>query len=341
MALLLVAVAPACKRSATRSVQAPVTDAAPAPPPERPADDPAAVVATVDLEKITLGHLKARLAGDAPTPARIGSALVAAATDVLVLREGRVLKLLPESGETPPETSDRLLTAIFSAARHCGGVGDRDLKLAYMDQLARFKHPASWTVWTALSADPARARQLARKLRRSLPAPPHLPLSTTCTLDDSPVLSSHAKAFEAEVAELAAQGTGTELRRYTFFAQDDPQIPAGHFRGTDPAVARAVAGMAIGGLTDVVHGVDGHHVVLLVCRDRRRFSGLDDPGVKAELRRVLCKRSADLARQEYLGRLTARATVRWHRDTLRRAFGDEVVAALPPDSSRRERPVLP
>lgn len=299
------------------------------------------LAADVDLTHVTLGEVRARIGDQPATPDAIASALVRATIDKLVLREAAVLKLRPLPGESDAKASERVLDAIFSPDRHCGGIGDRELRLAFVQRLADFKHPASWTVWTALVSDATQAKRLHERLVARLPTPPDLPSVATCTLAKSPVVASHGGVFEQVVAELAGASTATQLRRYTFFDQGDAEFGAGRFRGTDPAVATAAKKLRIGQLSGVIGGSEGHHVALLVAREPRRNRVVGDAWVQDELRAQLCGGAAKQARAEYVQRLVQGATVKWHRDVLRRAFGDEAVSKLPKTRAVARLPVLP
>ncbi len=336
VALVVAVTASSCNRKPTSIVavkpsQAPAKDA--------PADT--AVVAVVDLSQVTLGDLKTRLGDGARSPDAVAQAMMAAVVDVLVLRELAVLDIRPRADESTVQAVDRLLPEVFSVDRYCGGVSEADLKLAYMTQLSRFKHPASWTLWTGLAAQRSDAQKLADVLQKRLPAPPDLPAETTCTGPKSPVIDSHAKPFEQAVADLAGQSTSVQLRRYTFYDQDDPKIARGHFRGTDAVVAKAVQGLRIGQWVGPIDGHDGYHVALVVCRDRRRYDSMKDSGVLRVLRKQLCQGAADSAQKEHIERLLVAATITYKRDVLVAAFGETALSKLPPDSTQRQRPVLP
>lgn len=306
----------------------------------------ASVVAVVDTSTITLGHLQQHLPAQKPgskstDPQVLAQAMVAAIVDALLLRELAVLDIRPRANERQSDAARRLSAEVFSPQRHCGGVSGADLRLAYMSELSRFKHPASWTVWSAIAATRADGDRLAKALRDALPSPPDLPADATCTGPTSPVFESHAQAFERVVGSLPLAATQAVLRRYTFYDQDDPKIPRGHFRGTVWPVAEAVRAMKIGGLAGPVKAHDGHHVVLLVCRDRRRFDGPEAPNVQIDLRNRVCKGAAEQARQDHVERLIKGATVTYRRQTLTAAFGADALEKLPPDSTARRRPTLP
>lgn len=298
-------------------------------------------MADVDLSKLTLRQLRGRLASPTPGAEQLSEALVAAVADTLLLRELAVLGIRPRVGESRRVAIERLAAQVYAPENHCGGVSQADLKLAYMSQLTRFKHPASWTLWTAIVADAALAKTLHRTLRRRLPVAPSLPAETTCTGPGGPVEVSHAKPFEAAVADMADASTQVQLRRYTFYDQRDPQIPPGHFRATSAEVAAAVKDVPIGGLIGPVTAADGHHVILVVCRDKRRYDALEAPATQRALRRQLCQGAADTARKEHLERLLKGAAIRWRRDTLRAVFGEAALQKLPPDVTTRQRPIVP
>lgn len=307
--LLAILVAVSLVASACGKKPRPIVEAnTPAPAPAAPKNSD--VAARVDLSDVTLGHVRAHLSKRPVTPESVAESVVAAIVDVLVLRELAVLDIRPRTDEPKPEAVRRLLNQVYSPHTHCGGVSQRDLKLAYMTQLARFKHPASWTLWTALTPVEDDAKRLVAALSTALPPPPDLPSETTCTGPDGPVAKSHAVPFEQVVASLPNPATPIQLRRYTFYDQQDPKIAPGHFRGTDPNVAAAVSGLKIGALTGPIRGATAWHVVLVVCRDKRRFSALSDPTVQAELRVQMCQGAADLARKEHIERLLKGATDR-------------------------------
>ncbi len=304
-------------------------------------------MATVDDAPIQLRDIRARMAPGTVTAKLVAAAVVQAVVDSLVLRELAALDIHPASGESKPVAVDRLLAEIYAPARHCAGISERDMKTAYIQQMTRFKHPASWTLWTALvqHPDPAKRRAISQAIadiaRNRLPPPPELPASTTCLVDDSPVMASHAKPFEAVVAELSDETTAVQLRRYTAYDQDDAEIPGRHFRSTDPIVSAAARALKIGELRGPISAAEGDHVVLLVCRQDRRFDRLQSPAAKRELVQMLCSHAANTARSDYLQRLLGGATIRWQRPLIERAFGAGMAKELPPDVSERSRPKLP
>ena len=295
----------------------------------------------VDLSEVTVGELATRLPAVAPSPQQLTAAVTSAIVDTLVLRELAVLGIHPRNGESKAAAAKRLLAEVYAPERHCAAVSQSDLRLAYMQQLSRYKHPASWTLWSAIAATEADAQRLADALRKHLPSPPTLPASATCTGPGGPVAESHAKPFEEQVAALPDPATALQLRRYTFYDQRDPAIPAGHFRATDPNVAAEVASLRIGQWTGPIKAQDGYHVALVTCRDRRRFDALTAPSVQAELKRLLCSSAAEMARNDHVERLLNGATITYRRGVLRRAFGERSLAKLPPDSRDKPRPQLP
>jgi hypothetical protein len=335
--LLTALVAPGCSRKPKAIVAA--EKGAPAAAPTSPLSD-SSVVAAVDLTEITLAQLRERLRADKPSPQELAEAVVGTVIDALVLRELAVLGITPRADESRPKAVQRLTAEVFSAQRYCAGVSKANLRLAYMADLAQFKHPASWTLWSALTSSRPVAQALASRLKARLPPPPDLPTETTCTGPSGPVAESHAEVFEDVVAGMSDAATVVDLRRYTFFDRHDAKIPRGHFRETDPAVAAAVKALPIGGWTGPIAARDGYHVALVVCRDKRRFDGSDAPSVLRQLRIKLCQGAADMAAKEYVERLLKGATVTYRKDVLRRLFGKEALSKLPLNAHKKLRPTI-
>lgn len=355
---------------------APAKTAATSPAPSAPnapaaAGDP--IVAKVDLSEIRAARVRDRLAlpppprqagdtADQKTPTaeeKIAQAIVWAATDVLVVREMAVLKEFPRPSETDLQASERFLAGVWRADAGCDA-GAQEVQLAYLRDIGKYKHPASFTLWDAqfqccvdvdhcpaadLSACRAAmlpaATRLKEKLSQALAQiPVALPLDATCELDQSPFKARQVPAFEGVVAELATAQPKLELRRYTAFDAQDTAFQNAHFRQTDPALARAAQQAKLGELLGPIETIWGVDVALVVARDHARY-GKSDPAVVADVRAKICREMAQQQRDAYRERLLKGALIYWQKPTIEQIFGKGVVQLLPPDATARLRPNLP
>ncbi|MEY3011329.1 MAG: hypothetical protein RIT45_64 [Pseudomonadota bacterium] len=361
--LALLASAGACSRAPTPAPAPSPSPPAPVPTPIAAATDEAdPIVADVDLGVVRASDVRARLpasAGPRPDPEAVLAAIGAAVLDTLALRELAVLDLRPAPGEPRAAAVDRLLQGAFSGV-DCARVTDETIRIRYLSDVRRWRHPRSLTVWEAgvvCCEDPADCdmptrtsclsgampalQTLRKRLAETLPAlEPPRPVTpgTDVALADSPCQQARIPAFEAAVA---AAGPPIRLRRYTFFPRADRRFPAAAFRRADPLLEPAVEALAaIGALTPVVETSDGAAFAMAVAHEPASFLEREDTRVVQTLRREAC---ADLARAErdaFLERLGRAADVRWRTDAMRAAFGVEVAGRLQP-WRLRETPHVP
>ena len=371
--LLIVAAVAGC--GPARPPTAPQTSAAPDPGPAAsgaPAviSTPAApgessVVATVDFGTVSVGDVRARLdgVGDDAVLRALGSAVL----DELALRELRVIGQGPASGESRSHAVDRLLPQVFGSAG-CARVDNAAVRLRFMGELGRFRHPRSWTVWEAFLPccddagcdSAARARCLsetapaARALVASLQgAMAPLDLAAPVTegavwpLATSPAQRDAMPAFEGTLAAAPmASGRAWQLRRYTFFGRGDERFPESSFRRVDPALEAAVANLgALGAVAGPVELERGWSVAMLAAHEPTRWANVTDADVATALRAEACAVLVQQERDAWLERLGNAATVRWHPEVVRAVWGAGVAARLPV-WSRTERlraaaPTLP
>ncbi len=311
------------------------------------------MIGTVDETPIHLSWVRARLVqaeanlGDAEGTA---AALLAAAADVVCLREFAVLDLTPNAGERPHEAVDRLLAGTWPATSACR-VDPADLKLAFLAQPSRWRHPTALTLWEAqitcctdctnveLHQCQTRTAAAAVALRGALSAalPPPLAVTRT-TLAASPARARHVPAFERALAKVSGSQAPT-LLRYTAFARE-AAFQKMAFRRTDPGLERAAMALPIGALTPPVRTAAGWSVAMVVGHEPPLAGGLRSPETLRGLRAEVCKTQAAGQRRAYRDRMLGKAVLQWHRDVIRAEFGAAVDAALP-EPPRRERPTLP
>ena len=311
------------------------------------------VVGTVDETPIHLSWVRARLAqaesnlGDAEATA---AALLAAAADVSCLREFAVLDLKPNPGEQPHAAVDRLLAGTWPSTPACR-VDPADLKLAYLGQPSRWRHPTALTLWEAqitcctgcsnVELDQCQTRTAAAAvtlhaaLTKAIPPPL---AATRTTLAASPARARHVPAFERALADSRVSPTPT-LLRYTAFARE-AAFQKMAFRRTDPSLERAARPLPIGALTPPVRTAAGWSVAMVVGHEGPLAGGLRSPETLRGLRAEVCKTQAASQRRGYRDRMLGKAVLRWHRGLIRAHLGAAVDAALP-EPPRRERPTLP
>jgi hypothetical protein len=354
--LALLTALTACKREAVTTPTPPQTQAIAAPVQEA---DP--IVARVDLTDIHLSQVRERLGQTAATEQReaaIAMSLVAAVQDGLVVREMAVLKALPQPGETNAHAADRFLAGVWKANPTCV-LDPRDLRFAYLRDLGKYKHPASFTVWDAqfqccpdvdqcplLQSEACRkvvnpqAQALATEIRKALATLPALGAAadvTSVTVEQSPLKDKHIPAFEQAVATWNAREPRLQLRRYTFFRQGEKGFEKARFQPGEPHVEQAVQGAKLGDVLGPIETAWGVDVVLLVAREPLR-AGLDDEAVVDQVRKRACEEAAQIQRIEYRTRLLAGARLEWRKAAIEQAFGKAVVRKLPPDATARELP---
>lgn len=345
-------------------------DAAP-PPQPTPAPaaadaDPDPVVADVDLSQVRRSDVANRLAAlpQPHTTEAVRTAIGAAVLDALALRELRVLGERPRPGETGAAAVDRLLPLVFH--RHgCARVDDEALRLRFLSQLTRFRHPRAHLVWEAhwrccqgdacqrwsqqrdgnacRGAALAGAQRLARSLG-ALALPAEVTPGTSLALAQSPCQASAIPAFEAALADHTAADAepAPTLRRYSFYVRGDARFPETTFRRGDPALEAALAreGRACEALGPVELR-DGVALVMRVGHLAAAWAERDDPAVQAALHDELCQEAAIGERDAWLGRLGAKAQVRWRRPAIAASWGAEVEAAVKSWGGGAAAPVAP
>lgn len=357
LVLLCLLLGCACQRQAPPTPAPLAAPALPTPAPE--------VIAQVDLGQVTLAQVRERLgqtvhADSADTAA--AEAILAAATDVLVIREMAVLKEAPKADERPWQAVDRFLSAVWNGKGGCN-LGKDDLRWTYLREVGRYKHPASTTVWDAqfvccdttagcpITEEEAcrkRLRPLADRLSQDLRAafarmPPLGAAAevTLTTIDDSPVRALRVPEFEAQVAGLTDKEPKVQLRRYTFFARGEPGFEKAHFRSTDPAMEQDALRRHLGEIAGPIDTAWGADVYMVVAREPSKNGGLEQAEIRSEVEKQACADAATQERNLYRQKLLAGARVLWNKDLIVKAFGKRVMALLPPDASARELPHIP
>ena len=322
-------------------------------------------MAQVDLGQVTLAQVRERLGqtvhADSADVAAAES-ILAAATDVLVIREMAVLKEAPRPGERPWQAVDRFLAAVWNGKGGCN-LGKDDLRWTYLREVGRYKHPASTTVWDAqfvccdttagcpIAEDEAcrkRMRPLADHLGETLRAAfARLPAlgpsgdATVTTIDDSPVRALRVPEFEAQVAALTDKEPKVQLRRYTFFARGEPGFEKAHFRSADPAMEQDAVHRRLGEIAGPIDSAWGADIYMVVAREPSKNGGLEQPEIRSEVERQACADAAAQERNLYRQKLLAGARVLWNKDLIIKTFGKKALALLPPDASARELPHIP
>ncbi len=332
------------------------------------AADPNPIVADVDLSQVRRSDVADRLASLARPHTReaITTALGAAVLDALALRELRVLGERPRPGESGAAAVDRLLPLVFH--RHgCARVDGEALRLRFLAQLARFRHPRAHLVWEAhwrccqgaacegwsqqptgnacRSAAMAGARRLAQALG-ALSLPAEVTPGTTLALEQSPCQARAIPAFEGALALHAPAADAGEpaptLRRYSFYVRGDARFPESTFRRGDPALETALA--KTGRICEAIGPVEVRDGVALVMRAGHlpaAWAERGDASVQAALEEELCQEAAIAERDAWLSRLGAKAQVRWRRPAIAASWGAEVEAAVQPWAGGAPASVLP
>lgn len=284
-------------------------------------------------------------------------AVLAAATDALVVREFGALGLHQAATETTAQAADRLLQLTYSGER-CA-LTDDDIKLAIMSDLGRYKQPPSLTLWdvqwvccddpdtcdhsaTAAcrsQAEPA-VHELHAALRAALAPLPAIRKAGVVEVNASGLRERHLPAIEEAVAAAQARWPAVRLRRYRVWERGHEGFANAPLRVTDPALERAARAAQVGELVGPVATVWGWNIALLAGRSAAR-NGSADPDAVAEARGEACKQWAARERQDYRERLLRGAHLTWHEAPLRALLGDAVWQRLPPDSDHRALPHIP
>ncbi|MBM4341783.1 MAG: hypothetical protein FJ100_00195 [Deltaproteobacteria bacterium] len=321
------------------------------------------VVAKVDLGVLRWSQLSERLRelrGEDQAEVR---ALALAASDVLVVREMQVVGQAPAATETTAQAADRFLASVWNERRGCA-LTDDEIRLAYLQNLARYKHPPGWTVWqvqtrccpeppcalaekeACLGAARPAVQALAGQLRKAfadLPAMGAAADATAVQLAHSPLRDRHVPAFEEVVAQAQAAGAKLQLLRYSFWQTGVAGFEKAPFRRADPAVERTAAQARLGDIVGPVDTEDEIAVFTVAARQPlalglpRDASASVDPQVieaQRELRLDLCRDVAKRERQEYREKLLAGAVLQWDEHALAGKVSAQAVGALQALSKR-------
>lgn len=278
-------------------------------------------------------------AREAPTPEQLElQAAVIAASDLLIVREMAVVGAPAQPTETAAQAAERFLAQVWDGKRGCA-LTEAEVRLAYMQDLAKFKHPPGWTVWDLQSAccgeqhqcglvEQERCRkelrrhleQLAQTLRKDYAALPALgPAAdaTELTLEASPLKQRHLPRLEELAAELQASGKPVRLLRYSFWQQGLAGFEGARFRRGDPSVEKAVQSAQIGEVLGPFDGDDALHVAVVAARQPLALglpkspTATDEHPVALQLRGKLCLEAAVAERQLYRQKLVQGAVIRW------------------------------
>ncbi|MCO4760261.1 MAG: hypothetical protein KC502_02080 [Myxococcales bacterium] len=342
---------PVSEPAAHKTAVGPAADQA-ATAPKAPGQSAAKVnLGTVDDTPIPLAWMQARLRQSEPDLSKdeaVAIALLAAAADIICLREFKVLGLEANPGESPQGAVDRLLAGTWPATPACR-VDPADLKLAYLGQPGKWRHPTSLTLWEVQLAccDDCDTRQtceagladaaklLHSRLKKALPPPLAV---TQAALADSPAVAAHVPAFERTVAS-ASGPIKPKMMRYTAFARELAFRKLA-FRRADPRVEQATLPLPIGGLTEPIPTGTGWTIAMVVGHEPPLAGGLSSPKTRRALRAHVCAEQAVGQRAAYRERMLSKSILKWDKAEIARLFGDGVVALLP-TPRRRPRPVVP
>lgn len=325
-----------------------------------PVADP--VVAEVDGMALRWGQVQERLKALGDDAHRETKAAALAASDLLVVREMKVVGAAIAATETAAQAADRLLALTWDGSRGCG-LSEAEIRLAYMQDLGRYKHPPSWTVWDALGdccskpegcpiADVEQCRDqlraqlmaMAAQLRADFAAMPALGPAAELTavrVEESPLRHQQLPHFEAVLADLQAKDRRLKLLRYTFWQQGLPAYEKAHFRRADPAVEKACTGARIGDLIGPIDGEDSPHLLLVAAREPESTglphtpTATDEDPVAVQIRKKLCGDMALREREEYRERLLRNAQIVWHPQALVERLAPASVQTLVTESTRQ------
>lgn len=311
------------------------------------------VLGTIDGSPIHLSAVRARL-NQAETELAIGkgeaTALLAAAADLVCLREFAVLDLKPKAGEPMHIAVDRLLAGTWPAHAGCR-VDPADLKMAFLGHPVRWRHPTALTLWEAqiICCDECTNVELDRCQRKTeadvkalhsalaKAIPPPLAV-TRATLADSPARRAHVPAFERALAD-SSMTPMPKLLRYTAFAREQAFRKLA-FRRTDIPLERATLPLPIGALTNPIRTATGWSIAMVVGHEDPLHGGLRSKHTQRGLRAEVCKAQAAGQRTAYRDRMLKKALLVWDRAAVRAHLGADADEALP-QPYRRPVPTLP
>jgi hypothetical protein len=288
-------------------------------------------------------------------------AALTAASDLLVVREMAVVGAAAQATESTAQAAERFLANVWDGKRGCA-LTEAEVRLAYMQDLAKFKHPPGWTVWDLQSAccgdqhacsllEQERCRgelrpylqQLAETLRkdyRQLPSIGPAADTTELTLEASPLKTRHLPRMEELAADLQASGKPVRLLRYSFWQQGLAGFEQARFRRGDPAVEKAVQQAKIGEVLGPYDGDDALHVSVLAARQPLALglpkspTATDDHPVALQLRGKLCLEAAAAERQQYRNKLVQGASIQWQASALQGRLSPETAEKLAALSSK-------
>ncbi len=318
----------------------------------------------IDQFELHLSHVRDRLSRLPPTLSTEDAALqaiVLAAEDLLAVREMLVLKESPKPDERPWQAAERFAANVWRGEPTCAA-DPGEVKLLYLQQLSRYKHPRKFAIWDAQMqccpdptqcppSDLAACRQatlptmekLSAALKTRWSALPALGVAadvTDVTVDASPVKGARTDAFEAAVAELSGREVRLQLRRYDFYHQGEEGFGSGNFRPGEPRVSAWAETARLGDVSAPIETVWGYSIALLAAREPTR-SGKADPAIMARLNATACQQMAERQRQEWRDGLLRAAVLRWDREQIEKSFGSPVYKRLPRNASRFGQPVPP
>lgn len=314
------------------------------------------MVADVDLGHLKLSQLQERLRSLKGEPEAEVRALALAASDVLVVREMGVVGGAVAPTETVAQAADRFLAQVWDGKRGCA-LTEAEVRLAYMQNLGKYKHPPGWSVWQAqvrCCTKPEGCPQLdvAACLHENRPtvdklttamrtAFAELPVgqaadATELNLPESPLRFKHLPKFEQLVADAQASGARQlELVRYSFWQRNVPGFEKAQFRRADPVVEAAAKRAKIGEVLGPLEGEDSLYAVVVAARQPLALGIPKDPTAlladaqatkaEAEIRMQLCLDAAVQERQAYRERLLGGALVVWQASALKGHVSDAAV----------------
>lgn len=351
-------ITPAASATAPQDSAAAVLDTPEATPAAPQAGD--LVVATANMRPVYASDVRARQ--QRPGVDGTLEALGAAVLDVIALRELAQLEQRPAPGETVAAAVDRLLPLVF-ASHGCVGVSPDDVRRRFVAELARWRHPPRRTAWMLelrCCADgpctgrdrcvadhgPAIARVEAALRGAPVPAAQAAGESPAApeSWERSPCLREAALEFERVAADVGARGSvagdarstasragpAWTLTRAHAYLRGDRRFPERSFPRVEPALETALGSAALCQPTGPVATLRGVAFAMVVDAQPAQWGGPEDATIAAQIRAVLCDEGAVLARDAWLQRLGASATVTWDHAAIRARWGDAVADRLRP-----------
>ncbi len=313
------------------------------------------IVAEVDTLPLRGSQLAERLAFLHGQPEAGVRAAALAASDLLVLREMQNVGALAAATETAAQASDRLLALTFNDEHGCA-IGETEIRMKYMENLATYKHPPAWTVWDAAGqccdkpegcpiAEVEQCRVairqqlsgLATQLRadyQKLPPLGQAAQATAVQLEDTPLKQAYLPLFEQRLADLQERERRLRIVRYTFWQHGLPGFEGAHFRQADPAIETAVQHAKLGEVLGPLDGDDSAHVLVLAARQAGSVglphtpTAMTEDPIAQTIRHKLCAEWAQAERTTYRERLLSGAHLVWHREALHGRLDDAAIDKL-------------